>query len=104
MTPAAVISMMVGYALWSWAIARAGAGRSVPYLFLIPVFTGILSVLFRGERLGYAQVIGGAIALGGVAIARKFARPAEQFETIVSTGETGMTPTAEPKPRAVPGP
>jgi drug/metabolite transporter (DMT)-like permease len=101
---AAVISMMVGYALWGWALARTGAGRSVPYLFLIPVFTGILSVLFRGDHLGYAQVIGGAVALAGVAIARRFARPTDRMETVLPTEETGMTPAVGTKPRAVPGP
>lgn len=101
---AAVGSVMIGYALWGWAIARAGAGRSVPYLFLIPVLTGILSVAFRGDRLQPAQLIGGAVALAGVAVARKFARPDERAEAILAAEETGMAPTVEPSPRALPGP
>ncbi|MEZ4506750.1 MAG: DMT family transporter [Thermomicrobiales bacterium] len=90
---AAIVSVMIGYSLWGWAIARAGAGRSVPYLFLIPVFTGVFSVIFRGERLGAAQVIGGAVALTGVAIARRFARPSDRIgrgsETIGRSSRSG---------------
>jgi drug/metabolite transporter (DMT)-like permease len=101
---AAVISMMVGYGLWGWALARTSAGRSVPYLFLIPVFTGIISVVFLDDRLGAAQVIGGTVALAGVAVARKSARPAKHLKTTMPAEETGMVPSAEPKPRALPGP
>ena len=101
---AAIVSVMLGYSLWGWAITRTGAGRSVPYLFLIPVFTGIFSVIFRGDHLETPQLIGGAIALAGVAIARVFARPADRIETILPAEETGMAPDPEPRPRAVPGP
>ncbi len=101
---AAIGSVMLGYSLWGWAISRAGAGRSVPYLFLIPVFTGIFSVAFRGDHLGAAQLIGGAIALAGVAIARMFAQPASRIEAVVAAKESGMTPGPDLKPRAIPGP
>ncbi len=101
---AAIVSVMLGYSLWSWAITRTGAGRSVPYLFLIPVFTGIFSVLFRGDHLAGPQLVGGAIALAGVAIARVFARPADRIEAIVPAEEAGMAPDPEPRPRALPGP
>jgi drug/metabolite transporter (DMT)-like permease len=101
---AAIVSVMLGYSLWGWAITRTGAGRLVPYLFLIPVFTGIFSVIFRGDHLGVPQLVGGAIALAGVALARMFARPADRIEAIVPAEETGMAPDPEPRPRAVPGP
>jgi drug/metabolite transporter (DMT)-like permease len=101
---AGIVSVMLGYSLWGWAIARTGAGRSVPYLFLIPVFTGIISVIFRREHLAAPQLLGGTIALAGVAVARLYARPADRIETIVPAEETGMAPDPEPSPRAVPGP
>jgi drug/metabolite transporter (DMT)-like permease len=101
---AAIVSVMLGYSLWGWAIARTGAGRSVPYLFLIPVFTGIFSVIFRGDRLGAAQVAGGTIALAGVAIARVVARPADGADELLPSEETGFAPDPESQPRAVTGP
>ncbi len=101
---AAIASVMLGYSLWGWAIARTGAGRSVPYLFLIPVFTGIFSLIFLGDHLEAPQLIGGTIALAGVALARMVARPDDRLETIAPAEENGMTPDPEPVPRAIPGP
>lgn len=101
---AAIVSVMIGYSLWGWAIARTGAGRSVPYLFLIPVFTGLFSVVFRNDHLEAAQLIGGAVALAGVALARRSARPSIQPAAIEPAVETGITPESEPMPRTVPGP
>ena len=101
---AAIVSVMLGYSLWGWAITRAGAGRSVPYLFLIPVFTGIFSVIFRGDHLAAPQLIGGAVALAGIALARVFARSTGRTEANVAAEETGMPPDPEPRPRGIPGP
>lgn len=73
---AAVMSMFLAYTLWSWAIARSTAGRTVPYLFLIPVITGILAVIFLGDEVGRYQLTGAGFALTGVALARRSARVA----------------------------
>jgi drug/metabolite transporter (DMT)-like permease len=70
---AAVLSMLLAYTLWSWAIGRRGAGRTVPYLFLIPIITGILAMIFLDDTIGRYQLIGGGFALTGVALARKSA-------------------------------
>ncbi len=67
---AAVLSMMVAYTIWGWAIARRGTGRTVPFLFLIPIVTGLLSVLFLDEEIGSLQLVGAGLVLGGVALAR----------------------------------
>ena len=100
---AAVISMMLAYSLWGWAIARAGAGRSVPYLFLIPVLTGSFAVIFRGDHLAAAQVIGGAIVLSGVAVARRHAQSTRP-KPHSAVDEPVAGPIAERPPRAIPGP
>ena len=104
MVYAAVISMMLAYSLWGWAIARTGSGRSVPYLFLIPVLTGIFAIIFRGDHLEAAQVVGGAIALGGVAIARLAARSHRRPAPDEPLSERGRNPVTERKPRTIAGP
>lgn len=103
MVYAAVISMLLAYSLWGWAIARAGAGRSVPYLFLIPVLTGFFAVIFRGDHLETAQILGGAIVLSGVALARIYARSARRAPP-PPAGDPPPEPLAKQEPRAVPGP
>ncbi len=70
---AAVLSMLVAYTLWSWAIGRRGAGRTVPFLFLIPVITGLLAVAFLDDTIGRYQIVGAGFALTGVALARRSA-------------------------------
>jgi drug/metabolite transporter (DMT)-like permease len=67
---AAIVSMLLAYTLWSWAIGKGGAGRTVPYLFLIPVFTGVMAMIFLGDTIGRYQIIGAGFALAGVALAR----------------------------------
>jgi drug/metabolite transporter (DMT)-like permease len=68
---AAVFSMLIAYTLWGWAIGRAGAGRTVPFLFLIPVLTGLLAFGFLDDQIGPVQLIGATLALLGVFLARR---------------------------------
>lgn len=75
---AAVLSMMAAYILWGWAIARTGAGRTVPYLFAIPIGTGVLSHLLLDDTIGAIQIAGALVAMSGVAMARMGARPSEK--------------------------
>lgn len=63
-------SSLVAYNLWSWAIGRRGIARTVPYMFLLPVMTGVFSVLMTGERFGPLKIAGAALAMAGVALVR----------------------------------
>ena len=67
---AAVLSMLVAYTLWVWAIARRGIGRTVAYLFLAPVVTGLLAALFLGEGFGPLKVGGALLVLVGLGLVR----------------------------------
>jgi O-acetylserine/cysteine efflux transporter len=67
---AAFGSLLVAYNLWAWAIERRGVARTVPYLFVLPVLTGVFSALMTGERFGPRKVLGAALVLGGTAIVR----------------------------------
>ena len=67
---ASAVSMLVAYALWAWAIERRGLGRTVPYLFLIPVVTGLLAALFLDERFGTLKLVGALLVLVGTALVR----------------------------------
>lgn len=67
---AAVISMLAGYTLWSWTIARAGVTHTVPYLFLAPVVTGVISAVALGERFGLLKLAGAVMVLIGTTLVR----------------------------------
>lgn len=67
---AAALSMLAAYTLWAWAIARRGVGRTVPYLFLVPVVTGVLAAFFQDETFGALKVGGALLVLVGLALVR----------------------------------
>ncbi|WP_315837438.1 DMT family transporter [Bradyrhizobium prioriisuperbiae] len=68
---------IVGFGLWFWLIARCSMGRITPFGLLLPVFALISSVLFLGEHMTTKLLVGGLLAISGVAITqvRPGARP-----------------------------
>jgi drug/metabolite transporter (DMT)-like permease len=72
---AGAFSMLVAYTIWGWAIERRGVGRTVPFLFLVPIVTGFLAMLFLGERFSAFKILGAVLVFAGVALARRSAVP-----------------------------
>jgi O-acetylserine/cysteine efflux transporter len=62
------IGGIAGFGLWFWLIARCTMGRVAPFGLLLPVFALICSVLFLGDRITPALMIGALLAIAGVAI------------------------------------
>src|ERR1700749_1168103 len=71
------IGGILGFGLWFWLIARFSMGRVAPFGLLLPVFAVISSVLFLGDHMTPKLIVGGLLAISGVAIAqvRPSARP-----------------------------
>jgi O-acetylserine/cysteine efflux transporter len=72
---AGLMSLLVGYTLWGWAIERRGVSRTVPFLFVVPIATGILSVIFLDETIDAYKIGGAILVLAGVALARRSTVP-----------------------------
>lgn len=87
---AAAISMLVGYTLWAWAIARAGVTRTVPYLFLIPVITGVVSATALGETFSSGKLAGAFMVLIGTTLVRVLGRGARPSAKAVSVSPAGL--------------
>jgi drug/metabolite transporter (DMT)-like permease len=66
-----VVATAIGYGAWIVALARLGSAGGSLSLFLIPVLTMALSVVVLGEPLRLLAVLGGAMALVGVLLARR---------------------------------
>jgi O-acetylserine/cysteine efflux transporter len=62
------IGGIAGFGLWFWLIARCTVGRVAPFGLLLPVFALISSVLFLGDRMTPTLIVGGLLAISGVAI------------------------------------
>ncbi len=72
------IGGIAGFGLWFWLIARCSMARVAPFGLLLPVFALMSSVLFLGDRVTPKLIVGGLLAISGVAITqvRPSTRPA----------------------------
>lgn len=67
----AVVTSILGYIGWYWALARGGIARIAPLQFLQPLSGLLLAALLLGERLTWPLAVGAAAVIVGVAIARR---------------------------------
>ena len=65
-----VLPVFVGYWIWNWAIAKKGLAHASLYIFVDIVVSGVLSWILLGERFGATRLMGAAIILAGVRLAR----------------------------------
>lgn len=61
-------STALAYAWYFQGIQRLGAGAAGAYLALVPVFGMLFSGLWLGEQLGPALLLGGLVAVAGMAL------------------------------------
>jgi drug/metabolite transporter (DMT)-like permease len=73
------VPVYLAWTLWSWATSRAGVAATNSFLYLVPVSTGLLSVAFLHERLGWTKAIGALLVLVGVVLVTRLRR-AEKLE------------------------
>lgn len=63
-----IIASIVAFLSWNTGVVALGANKAGIYLNFIPVFATIFAVLFLGEQLLLAQIIGGLAVILGVFI------------------------------------
>ena len=66
----AAISMLLGYTIWGWAIQQTSVARTVPFLYFIPVLSGVFSYLFLDETFTSLKIFAALIVFAGVIVAR----------------------------------
>jgi O-acetylserine/cysteine efflux transporter len=62
------IGGIVGFGLWFWLIGRCSMSRIAPFGLLLPVFAVMSSVSFLGDPVTSALIVGGLLAISGVAM------------------------------------
>jgi drug/metabolite transporter (DMT)-like permease len=67
----AVMTSIVGYVGWYWALAHGGITRIAPLQFLQPLSGLALAAIVLGERLTWQLAAGATAVIAGVAIARR---------------------------------
>jgi drug/metabolite transporter (DMT)-like permease len=67
----AVFATAFAFSAWQKGVSRIGANRVLVYQYLITL-TGVASrIVFFGEGLGIDKIVGGAVILLGVYLARR---------------------------------
>ena len=66
----------IAFTTWAYALARGSAGRLVATAYLIPPITIVMSAVILGEAPSAMAVVGGALCLVGVVIARRMPKAA----------------------------
>jgi drug/metabolite transporter (DMT)-like permease len=67
------LSNGIAYPLWFTCLKRLPAAHVSIYIYLMPVFAIILSLVIINERFSWLFWVGGALILGGIIITNRFA-------------------------------
>lgn len=66
-----ILAQSVGWTLWLFLIRRLGASKTSSSLFLTPIVTVVVGVIFLHESLSALEVIGASAALAGTYLVSK---------------------------------
>ena len=69
----------IAFTTWAYALARGSAGRLAATAYLVPPIAIVMSWLILGEVPRLVAVLGGALCLVGVSIARKVPKVTDPF-------------------------
>jgi drug/metabolite transporter (DMT)-like permease len=64
----AALPAVLGYAAWAHALGHFGAARAATFLYLVPPTATLLAFALAGETPGPSTVLGGLVAIAGVAL------------------------------------
>ena len=66
-----LLSSAFGFAAWQTGVSRIGANRVLVYQYFVALIGVIAGILILGEGFGLQQMIGAAVILAGVYLARR---------------------------------
>jgi len=76
----AILTSIVGYAAWYWALAKGGISRIAGVQFTQPLFGLVLAAIVLGERPGPVTLVAGVAILGGAWLVQSASKP----ETLIA--------------------
>lgn len=66
-----IVPSAIGFVAWAHAVGRVDMGVAASSLYLIPVVAIVIAYLWLGEVPQVVELVGGAIAVGGVVLANR---------------------------------
>jgi drug/metabolite transporter (DMT)-like permease len=76
-----VLPGAMAFLAWSYLLSQLSVTRTTPLLYLVPVISLIIAWLVIDEHPAWQSIIGGTIAVGGVAVSR-WSRPSRSSQPI----------------------
>ena len=64
-----VVASVLAYVAWNRGVARIGPARAGPFMYLMLLYTPILSIAFLGERVQLYHFAGAALIVAGIYLA-----------------------------------
>ncbi len=64
-----VVATFFGFGVWTWLMSRHPAATVAPFTLLVPVVGIATAWLARGEHSTWPELLGSAVAVGGLALA-----------------------------------
>jgi drug/metabolite transporter (DMT)-like permease len=64
-----IVASVLAYIAWNHGVEQIGPARAGPFMYLMLVFTPILSIVFLGERLEPFHFAGAALIIAGIYLA-----------------------------------
>jgi len=61
-----VVATVMAYLFWNGGVQQVGPARAGPFMYLMLVFTPILSIIFLGERLQLYHLVGAVLIVAGI--------------------------------------
>jgi drug/metabolite transporter (DMT)-like permease len=89
-----VFPTAIGFTTWAFALSRTPAGRLGSTTYLIPPVVIVISWLLLGEAPALLSIVGGAVCIAGVIVARSTGNPL-QSAGARQVPEPARNPTAD---------
>ena len=64
-----IVASVLAYIAWNHGVEQIGPARAGPFMYLMLVFTPVLSIVFLGERLELFHFAGAALIISGIYLA-----------------------------------
>ena len=61
-----IVATVAAYIFWNGAVQQVGPARAGPFMYLMLVFTPVLSIIFLGEGLRLYHFAGGVLIISGI--------------------------------------
>ncbi|MFZ7130903.1 MAG: DMT family transporter [Eubacteriales bacterium] len=83
-----IIASSLAFLMWNIAIERLGSVKANQYIYLVPVFTTIISMIVIHEKITFVKILGAFLIITGLYISEKFSSKRNSILTELPSDKT----------------